>query len=80
MFRLGLRQTEGLIGSVIGLLGLNLAVPDHSTLSRRAEKLEVVRRKSTLSPALSTALYKCFHAPSIRTYVSSVRQLVPLDA
>src|SRR5216683_6556474 len=36
LFRLALRQTEGLIGSIIGLLGLILAVPDHSTLSRRA--------------------------------------------
>ncbi len=43
VFRLALRQTEGLIGSVIGLLGLALAVPDHSTLSRRAETLEVPR-------------------------------------
>ena len=30
VFRLALRQTEGLIGSVIRLLGLDLAVPDHS--------------------------------------------------
>ncbi|MGI4942131.1 MAG: transposase [Janthinobacterium lividum] len=37
VFRLALRQTEGLIDSVITLLGLTLAVPDHSTLSRRAE-------------------------------------------
>ena len=36
VFRLALRQTEGLIGSIIALLGLDLAVPDHSTLSRRA--------------------------------------------
>ena len=43
MFRLALRQTEGLIGSVIDLLGLTLAVPDHSTLSRRAETLAVPR-------------------------------------
>ena len=43
VFRLALRQTEGLIGSVIGLLGLDLAVPDHTTLSRRAETLEVPR-------------------------------------
>ncbi len=43
VFRLALRQTEGLIGSVIGLLGLDLAVPDHSTLCRRAEALEVPR-------------------------------------
>ena len=37
--RLALRQTEGLIGSILKLLGLDLAVPDHSTLSRRAETL-----------------------------------------
>src|SRR5918911_2240890 len=43
VFRLGLRQTEGLIGSILGLLGLHLRVPDHSTLSRRAETLEVPR-------------------------------------
>jgi hypothetical protein len=43
VFRLALRQTEGLIGSILRLLGLDLAVPDHSTLSRRAEILEVPR-------------------------------------
>ena len=43
VFRLALRQTEGLVGSVIGLLGLALRVPDHSTLSRRAATLEVPR-------------------------------------
>jgi Transposase DDE domain len=32
VFRLALRQTEGLIGSVLRLLGLELAVPDHTTL------------------------------------------------
>ena len=41
VFHLALRQTEGLIGSIIGLLGLDLAVPDHTTLSRRAATLEV---------------------------------------
>ena len=40
VFRLALRQTEGPIGSIIGLPGLALAVPDHSTLSRRAKTLE----------------------------------------
>jgi hypothetical protein len=43
VFGLALRQTEGLIGSVIGLLRLDLAVPDHSTLSRRAKTLDVPR-------------------------------------
>jgi len=44
VFRLALRQTEGLIGSIIRLLGLDLAVPDHSTMSRRAETLAVPPR------------------------------------
>jgi hypothetical protein len=46
VFRLALRQTEGLIGSVMHLLGLALAVPDHTTLSRRAEALEVPQSRS----------------------------------
>ena len=41
VFPLALRQTEGLIGSILQLLGLDLAAPDHSTLSRRAETLDV---------------------------------------
>ncbi len=50
VFRLALRQTEGLIGSILRLLGLDLAVPDHSTLSRRAETLEVPRPKTGSEP------------------------------
>jgi hypothetical protein len=38
-----------LIGSIISLLGLTLAVPDHSTLSRRAETLDVPRPRSSAS-------------------------------
>ncbi len=41
VFRLALRQTEGLIGSVIKLLGLDLAVPDHRALSRGAATVAV---------------------------------------
>ena len=49
MFRLAFRQTEGLIGSLMGLLGLTLRVPDHTTLSRRAATVDVPqpRRPST---------------------------------
>jgi Transposase DDE domain len=50
VFRLALRQTEGLIGSVLHLLGLDLPVPDHSTLSRRAETLEVPQPKAGRAP------------------------------
>src|SRR4051812_36108622 len=50
VFRLALRQTEGLIGSILHLLGLALSVPDHTTLSRRAETLEVPRPRSGTEP------------------------------
>src|SRR3954453_6423775 len=50
VFRLALRQTEGLIGSIIRLLGLALSVPDHTTLSRRAATLEVPRPRSGTEP------------------------------
>jgi transposase len=35
------RQTEGMLGSIIDLLGLELAVPDHTTFSRRSANLRV---------------------------------------
>src|ERR671916_244665 len=50
VFRLALRQTEGLVGSILQLLGLDLAVPDHSTLSRRAETLQVPRPRAGKEP------------------------------
>ena len=36
------RQTEGTLGSLMRLLGLDLPVPDHTTFSRRSANLEVV--------------------------------------
>jgi len=41
VFHLAYRQAEGLIGSIVDLLGLSLRVPDHTTLSRRAATLDV---------------------------------------
>lgn len=41
-FRLALRQTEGLMASVITLMNLTISAPDHSTISRRAETLPVI--------------------------------------
>jgi len=43
VFRLAYRQAEGLLGSIVSLLGLCLRVPDHTTLSRRAATLDVPR-------------------------------------
>jgi len=50
VFRLALLQAEGLIGSIIGLLGLTLAVPDHSTLIHRVQTLEVRRPRRDGEP------------------------------
>jgi hypothetical protein len=35
------RQTEGMLSSIIRMLGLDLPVPDHTTLSRRSARLSV---------------------------------------
>jgi hypothetical protein len=63
VFRLALRQTEGLIGSILALLGLDLAVPDHSTLSCQAETLAVPQPKAGSEPVRllvdSTGLRLC---------------------
>ena len=44
IFRLALRQSEGLIGSIMRMLDIDLPVPDHTTLSRRASGLPVHSR------------------------------------
>ena len=41
LFRLPLRQTEGFLDSLLGLMGLGLKAPDHTTLSRRSQTVEV---------------------------------------
>jgi hypothetical protein len=43
VLRLALRQSEGLIGSIMRLLEIDLSVPDHTTLSRRACGLSVCK-------------------------------------
>ena len=50
VFRLALRQTEGLVASMLRLLGLDLAAPDHSTMSRRGETLPVSRPRPGSEP------------------------------
>ena len=50
VFCLALRRTEGLIGSILALLGLGVAAPDHSTLSRRAETLQAPRPRHGARP------------------------------
>ena len=45
-FKLALRQIEGLMTSVLSLMGLTISAPDHTTVSRRAETLPVSQATS----------------------------------
>jgi hypothetical protein len=47
VFHQPLRQTEGLVGSLLDLMGLDLPVPDHSTLSRRSRTLAVASQAAS---------------------------------
>jgi transposase len=47
-FKMALRQTEGLMDSVLTLMNLTISAPDHTTLSRRAVGLTGMR--SALAP------------------------------
>ena len=45
VFRVPLRQAEGFVRSVLSLRGVDLAAPDHTTLSRRSQSLAVEFRR-----------------------------------
>ena len=62
LFHLPLRQTEGFLRSLFGWVGLSLPSPDHTTLSRRAQYLDLTLRRISLRegmhlgrPPLATA-------------------------
>src|SRR5829696_346326 len=81
VFRLALRQTEGLIGSIMGLLGLDLSVPDHTTLSRRAGTLELPRPRSSRAEAVwgrrvAGRETRLPHAPVVEKAASRCRRQV----
>jgi len=45
LFHLPLRQTEGFLHSLFAMGGLDLAAPDHTTLSRRGQHLDLTRAR-----------------------------------
>ena len=45
LFHLPLRQAEGFVHSLFGMMGLALSAPDHTTLSRRGQRLDVRLRR-----------------------------------
>ena len=53
IFHLPLRQTEGFVGSLLRLMGLDVCAPDHTTLSRRHKDIHI--------PALSSKSNEPLH-------------------
>jgi IS5 family transposase len=51
VYKLSLRQTQGLMRSIAGLLDVDITVPDFSTLSRRGNGLMVRAKPRTESQA-----------------------------
>jgi hypothetical protein len=47
LFHLPLRQTEGFVASLLRLMAVNLAAPDHTTLSRRNRNVDVPQPTSS---------------------------------
>ena len=52
IFHLPLRQTEGFLTSSFGMLGLELSAPDHTTLSRRGQHLDLPLRRAPAGAGL----------------------------
>ncbi|ASV84226.1 transposase DDE domain protein [Ochrobactrum quorumnocens] len=53
VFNQPLRQTEGLMTSLLQLMGVDLPAPDHTTLSRRCSSLSLLKasdRHKTTAP------------------------------
>ncbi|WP_300074803.1 IS5 family transposase [uncultured Ruegeria sp.] len=53
VFRLPLRQTQGFMRSIARLMGMDLVVPDFSTLSRRGRGLENDRNRRAASKPIT---------------------------
>ena len=52
IFHLPLRQTEGFLTSIFRMLGLDLSAPDHTTLSRRGQHLDLPLRRAPAGAGL----------------------------
>jgi hypothetical protein len=64
VYHLPLRSTQGLIHSVMRLLGVKLSAPDYSTLSRRARLLEL----SLPAPATKTIAHLVIDSSGLKVY------------
>jgi len=71
VYHLALRQTEGFLSSVFQLLGLNLPVPDHTTISRRAKTLGKV---TFSSPKENGPIHLLIDSTGLKIHVGHLRK------
>jgi hypothetical protein len=71
VFHLPLRQTEGFLRSVAQLLELDLPIPDHTTLSRRLEKLNDIRFRRL---ATDRPIHLLIDSTGLRIHVGHLRK------
>ncbi len=71
VFHLPLRQTEGFLRSLAELLDVNLPIPDHTTLSRRLQRLDEIHfhRSATQGP-----LHLLIDSTGLRIHVGHLRK------
>jgi hypothetical protein len=68
VFGLRLRQSEGLLGSVLDMMGLDLPVPDHTTLSRRARTWKPSARSNDRKPVASGPIHLLVDSTGLTIY------------
>ena len=71
IFHLPLRQTEGFLSSLAHLLGIDLPIPDHTTLSRRLKKLGVIPLRST---GKGQSIHLLIDSTGLRIHVGTLRK------
>ena len=70
VFHLPLRQTEGFLRSLVELLDVDLPIPDHTTLSRRLQKLGEIR----FQPATYGPMHLLIDSTGLRIHVGHLRK------
>jgi hypothetical protein len=68
VFGLRLRQSEGLLSSVLGLMALDLPVPYHTTLSRRAKTWKPSTRSNDRQPMAGGPVHVLIESTGLKIY------------
>ena len=67
-FKMALRQTEGLMSSVLTLMNLTTTAPDHTRVSRREQGLTATKSTSTSTLAPKGPLHVLIDSTSLQVF------------